>query len=52
MGGADFSGGEEEEVVLKNAALIFNRGARKDIPDLLFHRIHLHAKHSIALVIV
>lgn len=38
---------EEEEVVLKNAPLIFNRGARKDIADLLFCRIHLHLKHFI-----
>lgn len=50
-GGVGGSGGEEE-VVLKTAPLIFNRGVRKDIPDLLFHIIHLHAKHSIALVIV
>lgn len=39
---------EEEEVVLKNAPLIVNRGARKDISDLLFFRIHLHLKNIIA----
>ena len=44
--------GEEEDVVLKPATLIFNRGVIKGIPDLLFHRIHLHAKHSIALAII
>lgn len=48
MKGGFGGGGEEEEVVLKNAPLIFNRGVRKDIPDLLFRRIHLHLKHSIA----
>lgn len=46
--GGGGGGGEEEEVVLKNAPLIFNRGVRKDIPDLLFPRIHLHLKQSIA----
>lgn len=45
-------GGEEEEVGLKTAPLIFNKRVRKNIPDLLFRRIHLHAKHSVALVIV
>lgn len=49
VGGVGDGGGEEEEeVVLKNDPLIFNRGIRKDIPDLLFHRFHLHLKHSIA----
>lgn len=39
---------EEEEIVLKNAPLIFNRGARKDITDILFCGIHLPLKHFIA----